>query len=63
MTEFLNLSGSGWKWKGAIPCYHILVKTTNGAQESLFTMSQKEMELVRPTQFSIVLELINISEY
>ncbi|KAF2797554.1 hypothetical protein K505DRAFT_298205 [Melanomma pulvis-pyrius CBS 109.77] len=50
MTEFLIQSGSEWKWKGkgkTYPHYHILVKTTNGAQESLFDMSQDEMEMIR----------------
>jgi hypothetical protein len=63
MTEFLIQSGSGWRWKGAYPHYHILVKTTNGAQESLFAMSQDEMEMVRSIQFFVVLELMNISVY
>lgn len=64
MTEFLIQSGSEWKWKGkTYPHYHILVKTTNGAQESLFAMSQDEMEMVRAIQLFIVLELMNVSAY
>lgn len=63
MTEFLIQSGSGWKWKGAYPRYDILVKTTNGAQESLFAMSQDEIEMVRSIQLFIVLELMNLFVY
>ncbi|KIX07808.1 uncharacterized protein Z518_02462 [Rhinocladiella mackenziei CBS 650.93] len=47
MTEFLIQSGSGWRWNGNYPLYHILVKTTNGGQESPFTMSTEEMEMIR----------------
>ncbi|EXJ66909.1 uncharacterized protein A1O5_10104 [Cladophialophora psammophila CBS 110553] len=47
MTEFLIQSGSGWRRNGNYPCYHILVKTTNGGQDSSFTMSAEEMEMIR----------------
>jgi hypothetical protein len=46
MTEFLIQTGSGWKRNGSYPRYHILVKTTNGGQESSFTIHPEEMEMV-----------------
>ncbi|OAG39035.1 hypothetical protein AYO21_06755 [Fonsecaea monophora] len=52
MTEFLIHSGSGWRRNGDYPGYHILVKTTNGGQESLFTMSAEEMEMIRRHRLS-----------
>ncbi|OAL31964.1 hypothetical protein AYO22_00834 [Fonsecaea multimorphosa] len=47
MTEFLIQSGSGFRRNGDYPNFHIFVKTTNGGQESLFTIRADEMEMIR----------------
>lgn len=67
LTRFLHGGMDKSEWAGAYPTYHILVKSTTGAHETPFILSQREVETAADMALSVevvptdVLAVIRVS--